>query len=85
MGYRTTRRQIKMMRPYDAKNLDKVCTLRRDNFDTNDCWILTDGHRVTIAEQKVGEAATQSITLPRATFNKLIAWYMREQKKPKAA
>lgn len=73
------------MRPYDAKDNWLVCRLARDNFDAGDFWILTDGTRVTLASQKAGESPTQSITIPRAEFNKLVAWYMRDQKTIKAA
>lgn len=69
-----------MGRPYDANTEAKLLKLRRDNYDADDAWILTDGHRVSIAAQKVGENPTQKISLDRATFNKLIAWYMRDQK-----
>jgi hypothetical protein len=70
-----------MNRPYDAKwQDDKPLPLRRDNFEFGDCWILTDGARVTMAEQKMGESPRQTITLPRETFNKLIDFYMRDQK-----
>jgi len=69
------------MSPYDAKTLNEVCSLRRDNFDLPTCWILTDGVNVTISEQKNGEEAKQSLTLPRTQFNALVRWYLRDQKK----
>lgn len=68
------------MRPYDAKNLDEVCTLRCDNKDVGDFWILTDGYQVSLRKQKMGEPPSEGICIPRAQFNRLIAWYMREQK-----
>lgn len=68
------------MRPYDAKTDDQVCALRRDNYSTDQSWILAGGDTVTLSEQGPGEVATQSITLSRREFNKLIGWYMRDQK-----
>ena len=68
------------MRPYDCKTIDQVCALRRDNFDAGDFWIITDGYNVSLAEQKVGEKSTGMVTIPRREFNRLVTWYMREQK-----
>jgi hypothetical protein len=69
------------MRPYDAKGDDEVASgLRTDHKDTGDFWILTDGWRVSLYQQKTGHPSTQNITIPRAEFNKLVAWYMRDQK-----
>ena len=68
------------MRPYDVKDSDEVQTLKRDNFDAGDFWILTDGYDISICEQKSGHAPTQKIHIPRAVFNKIVSWYMREQK-----
>lgn len=67
-------------RPFDCKNTDDCCELRRDSFDAGDFWILTDGFNVSIHEQKLGEHSKQTISVPRAEFNRLIRWYMREQK-----
>lgn len=71
------------MRPCDAKNTDEVCALQRDNFDSSDFWILTDGYQVSIADQKRGAPPAQHINIPRPIFNRLVAWYMREQKEIK--
>ncbi len=68
------------MRPYDLKNTEETCRLRRISFDCDDAWILTDGYTVSISQQKVGAPPTQSISLPRAQFNRLIQWYMRDQR-----
>lgn len=69
------------MRPYDAKSTDDVCDrLRRDHKDVGDFWILTDGYRVTISEQKWGEKPKQSVTVSRDQFNRLIDWYLKDQK-----
>jgi hypothetical protein len=68
------------MRPYDAVgSTDEGLGLARDNFDIGDFWMLTDGYRVSIAEQEVGKPPMQHITIPRETFNRFIDWYMRDQ------
>jgi hypothetical protein len=71
---------VRTLSPRKARTDNELCQMRRDNFDTDNHWILTDTFRVTIAAQKLGEGATQSITVPRKTFDKLVDWYMREQK-----
>ncbi len=65
----------------ECSTIDQICELRYDNRTHKDCWILSDGYRVTIAEQRVGESPTQSITIPRKTFNKLIEFYTRQQRR----
>ncbi len=71
------------MSPMDANTFKKVIGLRSDNFSTEEFWILTDILTVTLAKQKNGEPSTQKITMPRAEFNRLIRWYIRDQKKTK--
>lgn len=68
------------MRPYDAKADSDLMKLRRDIKDTDDFWILHAGDHITLAEQRVGEPAKAMLTIPRRDFNKLIRWYMRDQK-----
>lgn len=70
----------KLLSPAHAKNLDEVCSLRRDNFNTQNGWILTDGFDVTIAKQKDGEPSTESVTFSRKEFNRLVSWYFRPQR-----
>jgi hypothetical protein len=66
------------MKPYDA-NGKTILKLSRDNKTFGDVWILTDGYRVSIREQKSGEAPTQGIMLSRAKFNRVIDWYLKNQ------
>ena len=66
--------------PRRAKNIDDLCKMVSDNFDADDHWILTDTYNVDIAQQAIGELPRQSINIPRKTFDKLVDWYMREQK-----
>jgi hypothetical protein len=74
-----------MRRPRDCKTIDDVCEIQRDNKDVGDFWMITDGYTVSIHEQKMGEPSKQQISIPRATFNKLIDWYSRPQKITEAA
>lgn len=71
---------VKSLSPRNANSFDKVCLLNRDNKTVGDCWILTDGSQVSIVQQNLGEAPRQEISIPRAQFNRLIAWYLKEQK-----
>lgn len=68
------------MKPYDAKTLDEVCSLERDNISFGDFWILSDGHTVSLRKQKQGEMPSEGIQVPRATFNKMVDWYLKDQK-----
>ena len=59
--------------------MEQVCALGRDNFTADDHWILTDSFTVSVVAQKNGESPTQSVSIDRKTFNKLIRWYTRKQ------
>lgn len=63
----------------ECRSIDDVCALGRDNFTVGGHWILTDGYKVSVVAQKVGASPTESISIDRATFNRLVRWYMRQQ------
>jgi len=65
-------------KPSTATNA-QICRISRDNFTIGDCTIMTDGFNTLIRLQKMGEMPTQEIDLPRPIFNRLIAWYQKEQ------
>lgn len=73
-------KKAEKLRPYDARTDKQPLSLKTDNHDSGSFWILIDGLNVFIHEQKVGENYEQGIAIPRSTFNRLISWYMREQK-----
>lgn len=68
------------MRPYDAKTEAQQLDLVSDNHQTKSAWILLGFSQVSIATQKVGESATGLVKIPRGEFNRLIDWYMKDQK-----
>lgn len=67
-----------MTRPYDVKTLDQVCELRRDNYPSEpDVWsIMVSGDKVSLHYPHGGGW----VEIPRAQFNTLVRWYMRDQK-----
>ena len=81
-----TPQKSETMKPYDA-NGKTLPQLTRDNKTFGDVWILTDGYRVSIYDQRAGKAPSQGLTLPRARFNRIIDWYLKNQplRKPKKA
>lgn len=70
----------KAFSPKTVKTIDDLCRMESDNHSAGDFWILVSPPDVTIAAQRVGERCTAMITMPRSKFDKLIAWYQREQK-----
>jgi hypothetical protein len=66
----------KKLTPIEADGFNKVCKLPRHNIDYRGFWMLTDGHKVTLAEQAVGEKLKQSIDVPKKTFDAFVRWYM---------
>jgi len=73
------------MRPCDVKTFDQQCGLKRDNFDTEHGWILllADSGEVSITAQVSGAEATGNVHIPRVEFNRMVRWYLRDQKKRK--
>lgn len=67
----------KALTPRTARTVDQLCTLKRDNVSTRSHWIIVDAdaQRVVIHAQRNGESSTESICLPRRTFEKFIDWY----------
>ena len=68
------------MSPKMAQTFNAVCRLKTDSFDVGNFWVLHGGNVISFAEQKLGHKATQTITIPKKTFDRMIAWYLREQK-----
>lgn len=58
----------------------QLCRLYRDNLDVEDFSLMTDAWNVWLSEQPMGQPQKCSVQIPRAKFNKLIRWYIREQK-----
>ena len=60
---------------------EQVCRMQRDNFAYGDYWFIVDAGSgtVTLAQQKSGQAATASITMPRRAFSHFVDAYNREQ------
>ena len=68
---------MKKYSPRTANTNDKVCSLRRDNASYGDYWILVQEDELTITKQSPGENPEASISLDKATFNKMIAFYQK--------
>jgi len=73
------------MRPYDAKTERQKLDLSSDNHQTKSAWILVGFTTVSIANQESGQPASGLVKIPHGEFNRLIDWYMRDQKARKRA
>lgn len=62
--------------PRRAGTFNAVCDMPRDNVTWQNFWIITDGGNVSLCNQKLGEHPTQSIDIPKKTFDRLVDWYM---------
>lgn len=63
----------------ECKNDYDVAQRKQDNFLKGDFWILCDGFTVTLAEQRSGDSVTQSIRVPKATFDYFVKKYTEQQ------
>ncbi len=80
------KRKLKPMAPIQAVgNHQWICSLVRDNFSTEDAWILLDGGKITLANQQIGKSATEMISINARDFNALVRWYLRKQARSKTA
>ena len=67
------------MNPCDARTEAQICRLKRDNFSTRDGWISVLPGRVSIYQQRSGYPSAGCVTLSKAQFDRLIAWYRGER------
>lgn len=80
------RKQAKILTPRQARTLDQVCAMPRDNVGTDEHWLLVDGHTVAICQQRDGESPTAKIVMPRETFDAFADWYTTGRwRKPRRA
>lgn len=68
------------MSPRDARTSNQLCRLQSDNIDISNFWLLCGPDYVALAQQKAGEKPTQAFSIPKKHFNRLVEWYLREQK-----
>ena len=69
--------KVKSLR--NARSIDELCALKRDNFELGDYWIMSDGETVSIAHQARGEMAKAMVSVPIRTFNGLFDRYQKDQ------
>jgi len=62
-----------------ARTEAQIIDLPRDHYGFQNWCIMTDGYRVWISHQKIGEPRTAEIEVPKGIFNRLPALYEREQ------
>lgn len=67
------------MSPLQVNSTEKAARLQTDHHDLRDFWILTDGYTVTICKQRRGEAHTESVSIPRDKFLRLLDWFQKPQ------
>ncbi|WP_024516881.1 hypothetical protein [Bradyrhizobium sp. Tv2a-2] len=68
------------MAPRAAKTPEEVCQLQTANFDVDGFWILHGINTISFAEQKLGKPSKQTITISKKAFDKMVDWYLRDQK-----
>lgn len=64
------------MAPRDARNETDIRAMPRDNVESGDFWMITDGCQVSLAQQQIGKSPTASIGVPRKVFDAFVDWYM---------
>lgn len=71
---------MKKLSPRETKTFKQLCSLKTDNTESKESWILVDVGTVHIHNQKNGEHSTGEVTLSRKEFNKFVDWYNKKQK-----
>ena len=64
----------------DARTEADVCRLVYDHATWGDWTIMTNGYRVWISRQKIGEEPTHHIEVPKGVFDRLHDAYARQRK-----
>lgn len=70
----------KTLSPQKARTSKQICSLQTDNHDTKNAWIMLNGSRISICEQKVGESSTAAVKISRRDFDAFVRWYLKPQK-----
>jgi len=71
--------KVHKISPQRASN-GQICQMKRDHTEFKDLRLMTDGYTVWLVQQKAGESPTQSFSLRKGAFNRLLRWYLRESK-----
>lgn len=71
------RRRVSLQAVRDDATL---CALPRDHYSWKDWSLMADAVTVWISCQAVGAMPTESITIPKAIFNRLLARYTYTQR-----
>lgn len=74
-------KKLKAMSPHEARTNDEICSLQSDNYSTAEGWLMIDGNRVTICQQRDGERAASMASFSRGAFKRMLDWYLRPQKR----
>jgi len=62
-----------------AKSEAQIIKLRRDHYSFQNWTIMTDGYRVWVSRQELGQRETHRIEIPKGIFDRLLVLYEREQ------
>lgn len=68
------------MTPRKATKEKQLLSLKRDNVNYKDHWMLVSEGSVFIANQKSGESPTGIVEIPKRIFNRMVKFYLAEQK-----
>lgn len=69
------------MTPQEARRFQDICDLKTDHWSGKHFWLQVDVGVVTVAEQDTGEACTGMTLIPRQTFDAMVRWYLKDQKR----
>ena len=64
-----------MRSPKTAHMFNQVCALRTDNISFSWGWAFVDEDTITISMQVTGKPCTESVSITKRDFNRLIRWY----------
>lgn len=62
-----------------VRSIEEVCAMPRDHYEYRDWSIMTDGVRVWISKQKVGQNRTDHIEVPKTVFDRLFDAYGKQR------
>lgn len=74
------KRTEKTMSLRGVKTEAAICRLPRDHYNVRNWSIMTDGYRVWISQQKMGERRTDHVEVPKKIFDRLFDAYAKPQK-----
>lgn len=73
------------MKPCEIKTFNDLCLLQTDGWHGKHHWTCFNHEQeIAIVTQDEGCKSTETIHIPKQTFDRIVTWYQKDQKERKS-